>query len=171
MFHQKSNPAAYEFHRELGYPSASRQQNVRIGLAAAAFGIVAGLAIAMTLFPRPSSDLTWTESALATMPPGPVIPPGPARDPAAPPRPLIAPRAPAGATEWTSRGGGIVKEMAPAAPESRTVEAAQEAPPPVHTPAQAVPAVTFDRGMVQASVLGQSRPVSRKTRSHRRARR
>src|SRR5215475_6106675 len=171
LFHQKSNPPAYEFHRELGYLSASRKQNVRIALAAAAFGIIAGLAVAMTLFPRPSSDLAWTESALATMPPGPVIPPSPVRDSAPPPRPLMAPRAPAGATERISRGGGIVKEMPPAAHTRQTVEAAQEAPPPVHTQAQAVPAVTSDRGMVQASVLEQSRPVSRKARHHRRGRR
>ena len=161
LFHQKSNPPAYEFHRELGYLSASRKQNVRIALAAAAFGIIAGLAVAMTLFPRPSSDLAWTESALATMPPGPVIPPSPVRDSAPPPRPLMAPRAPAGATERISKGGDIVKKL-PAAPTRQTVEAAQEAPPPVQTPAQAVPAVTSDRGMVQASVPKQSRPVSRK---------
>src|SRR5215813_8847353 len=84
LFHQKSNPPAYEFHRELGYLSAFRQQDVRTGLAAAAFGIIAGLAVAMTLFPRPSSDLAWTESALATMPPGPVIPPSPVSDSAPP---------------------------------------------------------------------------------------
>jgi len=149
---QKSNPPAYEFHEELGY--------VRMGLAAAAFGIIAGVAGAMTLFP--SSDLARSESALAMIPPGPVIPPSPVRDFAQPPRPLIAPRAPAGATERTSRDGDIVKELPPAAPTRQTVEAAQEAPPPVQTPAQAVPAVTSDRGMVQAGVPEQSRPVSRK---------
>src|SRR5215475_9979074 len=159
LFHQKSNPPAYEFHRELGYLSPFRQQDVRTGLAAAAFGIIAGLAVAMTLFPRPSSDLAWTESALATMPPGPVLPPNPVRDSAPPPRPLIAPRAPAGATERISRGGGIVKEMPPATSTRQTVEAGQEATPPVHALAQAVPDVTSDRGTVQVSVLKHSRPV------------
>ena len=53
-------------------------------------------------------------------------------------------------------------KLPPAAPTRQTVEVAQEAPPPVETPAQAVPAVTSDRGMVQASVPKQSRPVSRK---------
>ena len=162
LFHQKSNPAAYKFHRELGYLCPSRQlrQDVGMGLAAAAFGIIAGVAGAMTLFPRPSSDLARSESALAMIPPGPVIPPSPVRD-SAPPTVLIAPRAQAGVIE-RSRGDGIVKELPPAAPTRQTVEAAQEAPPPVQTPAQAVPAVTSDRGMVQAGVPEQSRPVSRK---------
>jgi hypothetical protein len=162
LFHQKLNPPAYEFDPELGCdcPSGQLQQDVRDGLAAAAFGIIAGLAGAMTLFPSPSSDLARSESVLVMMPPGPVIPPpSPVR---APLTVLIAPRAPAGATERISRGGGIVKELPLAAPTRQTVEAAQEAPPPVEMPAQAVPAVTFDRGMVQASVPKQSRPVSRK---------
>jgi hypothetical protein len=152
LFHQKANPPAYEFHPELGYLCPF--------LAAAAFGIIAGVAGAMTLSPTSSSDLARSESALAMIPPGPVIPPSPVRDSAPPIRPLIAPRAPAGTTErW---GGGIVKELPAAAPTRQTIEAAQEAPPPVQTPAQAVPAVTSDRGMVQAGVPKQSRPVSRK---------
>jgi hypothetical protein len=147
LFHQKSNPPAYEFHPELGY------------LAAAAFGIIAGVAGAMTLFPTSSSDLARSEYALAMIPPRPMIPPSPVTD-YAPLTVLIAPRAPAGATE---RRGGGVKELPPAAPTRQTVEVvAQEAPPSVETPAQAVPAVTSDRGMVQASVPKQSRPVSRK---------
>ena len=162
LFHQKSNPPAYESHQELGYLCPSRQlrQNVGVGLAAAAFGIIAGVAGAMTLFPSPGSDLARSGSPLAMIPSGPVIP-SPVRDSAPPNRPLIAPRAPAGATEQIAWGGDIVKEL-PAAPTRQTVEAAQEAPPPVQAPAQAVPAVTSDRGMVQASVPKQSRPVSRK---------
>jgi len=173
LLNQKSNPPTYEFHPDLGYPCPSRQlrQDVRMGLAAAAFGVIAGVAGAMTLFPSPSSDLARTESALAMIPPGSVIRPSPVKDSTPPPRPLIAPRAPARATEQITWGGGIVKEMPPATPTRQTVEAAQEAPPPIHTPAQAVAAVSSDRGIVQASVLKHSRPVSRKTRSHRRARR
>jgi len=131
----------------------------RAELAAAAFGIIAGVAGAMTLFPTPSSDLARSGYALAMIPPRPMIPPSPVRD-SAPPTVLIAPRAPAGATE---RRGGGVKELPPAAPTRQTVEVvAQEAPPSVETPAQAVPAVTSDRGMVQASLPKQSRPVSSK---------
>jgi hypothetical protein len=148
---QKSNPPAYECPPELGY--------VRMGLAAAAFGIIAGVAGAMTLFP--SSDLARTESALAMIPSGPVMAPSPMRDSAPPPRPLIAPRAPAGATERIATGGGIVKQLPPAAPTRQTVEAVQEAPPPVRTPTQAVPAVTSDRGMLQAGLPERSRPGSR----------
>ena len=160
LLQQKSNPPTYEFHPELGYLCPSRQlrQDLRAGLAAVAFGIIAGLAAAMTLFPSPSSGLARGESALVMMPPGPVIPQSPVRD-SAPLTVLSAPRAPPGAIE---RGGGIVKELPPAAPTRQTVEAAQEAPPPVETPAQSVPAVTSDRGMVQASLPKQSRPVSRK---------
>jgi hypothetical protein len=164
LFHQKLNLPAYEFHPELGYLCPFRQlrQNVRAELAAAAFGIIAGLAGAMTLFPSPSSDLARSESALVMMPPGPVLPPSAVTD-SAPLTVLVAPRAPDGATErMISRGGGIVKELPPAAPTRQTVEAVQEAPPPVETPAQAVPAVTSDRGMVQASLPKQSQPVSRK---------
>jgi hypothetical protein len=151
LFHQKSNPPAYEFH-PLRYLCPS--------LAAAAFGIIAGVAGAMTLFPTPSSDLARSEYALAMIPPRPMIPPSTVRD-SAPLTVLIAPRAPAGATERISRGDGI-KELPPAAPTRQTVELAQGAPRPVETPAQAVPAVTSDRRMVQASVPKQSRPVSRK---------
>jgi hypothetical protein len=147
LFHQKSNPPAYE---ELGYLCPS--------LAAAAFGIIAGVAGAMTLVPTPSSDLARSEYALAMIPPRPMIPPSPVRD-SAPLTVLSAPRASAGATE---RGGGIVKELPPTAPTRQTVEAVQEAPAPVETPAQAAPAVTSHRGMVQASLPKQSRPVSRK---------
>ena len=163
MFQQKSNPPTYEFHPELGYlfPSRQLRQDVRAELAAAAFGIIAGLAAAMTLFPSPSSGLARGEYALVMISPRPVIPHSPVRD-SAPLTVLIAPRAPAGATERISRGDGIVKELPPAAPTRQTVEVAQEAPPPVETPAQAVPAVTSDRGMIQASVPKQSRPVSRK---------
>jgi hypothetical protein len=161
--HQKSNPPVYEFHPELGYlfPSRELWQDVRVELAAAAFGIIAGVAGAMTLFPRPSSDLGRSEYALVMMPPGPVIPPGPVTD-STPLTVLIAPWAPASAKERISRGNGIVEELPAAAPTRQTVEAAQEAPPTVETPAQSVPAVTSDRGMVQASVPKQSRPASRK---------
>jgi hypothetical protein len=162
-FHQKSNPPAYEFHPELGYlfPSRELWQDVRAEFAAAAFGIIAGVAGALTLFPSPSSDLARSEYALAMISPRPMMPPSPVTD-SAPLTVLIAPRAPAGTTERISGGDGIVKELPPAAPTRQTVEVAQEAPPPVETPAQAVPAVTSDRGMVQASVPKQSRPASRK---------
>jgi hypothetical protein len=151
LFDQKSNQRAYEFHPELGYLCPS--------LAAAAFGIIAGVAGAMTLFPTSSSDLARSEYALAMIPPRQMIPPSPVTD-SAPLTVLMAPRAPAGATE--RRSAGTVQELPPAAPTRQTVEAAQEAPPAVETPAQAVPAVTSDRGMVHASVPKQSRPVSRK---------
>jgi hypothetical protein len=162
-FDRKSQPSAHEFHPGLGYLCPSRQlwQDVRVVLAAAAFGIITGLAGAMTLFPSPSSDLARSESALVMMPPGPVIPPSTVRD-SAPLTVLIAPRAPAGATEQISRGDGIVKELPPSAPTRQTVEVAQETPPSVEMPAQAIPAVTSDRGLVQASVPKQSRPASRK---------
>jgi hypothetical protein len=148
LFHQKLNPPAYEFLPELG-PS----------LAAAAFGIIAGVAGAMTLFPTPSSNLARSEYALAMIPPRPMIPPSPVTD-SAPLTVLIAPKAPPGATE--RRSAGVVQELPPAAPTRQTVEVAQEAPAPVETPAQAAPAITSDRGMVQASLPKQSRPGSRK---------
>src|SRR5262245_17898178 len=60
-------PPGYQFHPELGYLCPSRQlrQNVRVGLAAAAFGLVTGLGGALALLPRHSNDVAWTEPALA----------------------------------------------------------------------------------------------------------
>ena len=164
-FHQKSNPLAYEFHPELGYlflfPSRELWQDVRAEFAAAAFGIIAGVAGALTLFLSPGGDLARSEYALAMISPRPMIPPSPVTD-SAPLTVLIAPRASAGTTERISRGDDIVKELPPAGPTRQKVEATQEAPPAVETPAQAVPAVTSDRGMVLASVPKQSRPASHK---------
>jgi hypothetical protein len=60
----------YEFHPELGYLCPSRQlrQNVRVGLAAAAFGLIAGVGGAMALLPRHSDDVVWTEPSLTAAP-------------------------------------------------------------------------------------------------------
>src|SRR5215475_3877226 len=60
----------HEFHPELGYLCPSRQlrQNVRVGLAAAAFGLITGVAGVLVLLPRHSDDIAWTEPALAAAP-------------------------------------------------------------------------------------------------------
>src|SRR5215467_8746012 len=68
--HQRFGPPAYEFHPELGYlcPSHQLRQNVRVGLAAAAFGLAAGLAGAILLLPR--HDHAQSEPTLAVAPVG-----------------------------------------------------------------------------------------------------
>src|SRR5436309_11138955 len=72
--HQRFGPPAYEFHPELGYLCPSRQlrQNVRVGLAAAAFGLITGMAGAIALLPRHDGDPARSKTLLAAEPPGPV---------------------------------------------------------------------------------------------------
>src|SRR5947209_4508723 len=91
------SPPTYEFHPELGYLCPSRQlrQNVRVGLAAALFGLITGLAGAMALFPRHGADPARSEPLLG------VASSGPAGDLA--PFPASSPSiAPAGAPAGTA---------------------------------------------------------------------
>src|SRR5262249_9055331 len=131
--HQKFRPA-YEFHPELGYLCPSRQlrQNVRVGLAAALFGIVAGVAATATLLPRRSVDLAWSDPIPAVESPGPVkdatplTSSGPLTD---------SPGAPSATAARVYRRG-IAKQSPPAAPISPAIGAANVPPPAVETPAQ-----------------------------------
>src|SRR5262245_53350616 len=63
----------HEFHPELGYlcPSSQLRQNVRVGIAAAAFGVITGLAGAIALLPRHGADPARSEYLLAGAPSGP----------------------------------------------------------------------------------------------------
>jgi len=149
--HQKFGPPAYEFHPELGYLCPSRQlrQNVRVGLAAAAFGLIAGAAATATLLPRHGNDLTPTEPALAAAA-------GWAGDPtplALPSTSVISPRAPSGSAERGSTGAAV-KPPAPAAPTSPAAETANAPPAVVVTPA--APVATTDRG---TAAVGASEPA------------
>jgi len=158
--HQKLNQREYQFHPELGYlcPSPKLQQNVRVALAAAAFGIVTGVAAAMVLFPRHGGDLARAEAALAAAPPGPVSDSMPltASSPSVAP-----PRGPSGTAERVSTDG-VVRRLPAAAPMSPAVAAANEASPPIETPARASPVVTTDGGTAAVSGSEQSRPVASK---------
>ena len=60
----------YESHPEFGYlwPSHQVWQRVRVGLAAAAFGLVTGLAGAMALLPRHGASAALTTPVLAVAP-------------------------------------------------------------------------------------------------------
>jgi hypothetical protein len=98
--HHKFNQPAYEVHPEFGYLCSSDQlrQNVRVGLAAAAFGIIVGLVSAMVLFPRHGSDPARIESTLALAPRNPVTEapsPRPATDAPAIPSPIASAAPPA----------------------------------------------------------------------------
>ena len=123
--HRTYGLPTYEFHPEFGYlwPSHQLRQNVRVGLAAAAFGLITGLAGAMALLPRHSASAALTAPALA------VAPARPASDLA--PRPASSPIVPD-------------KQVAPATPMTRAAGAANE-PPAVQAPA--TPAVPAVRGM------------------------
>jgi hypothetical protein len=148
--HQKFGPPAYEFHPELGYLCPSRQlrQNVRVGLAAAAFGLIAGVAATATLLPRHGSDLTPTEPALAAT----AKSIGDTTPLVAPSAAIISPRVPAGSVER-----GAIKPPPPAAAAKLGTEptfSPNAAPPVVETPA--APVVTTDRG---TAAVGASEPV------------
>jgi hypothetical protein len=160
--HQRPNLPEFELHPEFGYLCPSRQlrQNVRVGLAACAFGIVLGVAGAVVLLPRHGGDRARAEPVPAVALSGPV-------EDSTPPTassPSIAPaQAPSGTAERAATDG-VVKQLPPPAPTSRAVEAGNEAPPPpVQTPAQAA-SVTTERGTAAASEPEQGRAVASKKR-------
>jgi hypothetical protein len=143
--HQKLSLPGYEFHPELGYLCPSRQlrQNVRVGLTAAAFGIIAGVAGAVALLPR--HDLTRVEPVLEVAPAGPV-------GDSPPPTASSLSIAPLGATSGKAERastGGVVKQPA-AAPIVPAVGAANETAPGIESPAQVAPVFNADRGTAVA---------------------
>jgi hypothetical protein len=155
--HQKFSLPAYEFHPELGYLCPSRQlrQNVRVGLTAAAFGIITGVAGAVALFPR--HDLARTEPVLAVAPVGPVGD----STPLTASSPSIAP---VGATSGTAERvstGGVVKQSA-AAPMGPALGAANETSPGVEPPAQPAPVFNADRGTAGVGGSEQVRAAASK---------
>jgi hypothetical protein len=154
--HQRFNPWAYEFHPELGYlvPSRQLRQNVRVGLAAAGFGLVAGVALAIALFPRHSNDLAQSGPVLTGAPSGSLN----ALTPLTASSPSIIPP-PAGAVERTS-ADSVVKQPQPSAPVSPAAETAN--PTPVETPARAAPAVTAERSAAAVGGSEQVRAVASK---------
>jgi len=125
--HQNYGLPTYEYHPEFGYfwPSRQLRQNVRVGLAAAAFGLITGLAGAMALLPRHSASAAVTTPMLA------VAPAGATSDLALLPAssPSIAPD----------------KQLAPATPITRSAGAVNEPSAAVQSPA--IPAVPTVRGM------------------------
>jgi hypothetical protein len=146
--HQSYNPPTREFHPELGYLCPSRQirQNVRVGLAAAAFGLVAGLAAAVVLFPRhDASPPSLTTPALA------VAPSDTANDLAGP-----ADQVSTDAPE---------KQLSSTAPITRAPAPTTEPSAAVQVPVQAAPPVSADRAPAAGSRPEHSRTaVSKRTR-------
>jgi hypothetical protein len=140
----------HEFHPELGYlcPSRRVRQNVRVGLAAAAFGVITGMAAAMALFPRHGADPARSEYLLA------VAPSGPASDlaPLPAPNPSVAlAGAPAGTAARISTGASP-KQLAPAAPVTPAARAGDELSAAVQAPpARATPVATIERGTAAVS--------------------
>jgi hypothetical protein len=152
----------HEFHPELGYlwPSRQLRQNVRVGLAAAAFGIITGLAAAIVLLPRHGADPARSEYLLAG------APSGPAGDPAA----LLAPSpsvAPAGIAARIPTGASP-KQPAPAAATRDELSAT------VQVPAQATPVTTTDRAAAPVSanehIRGETKKRTKRTKANTRPR-
>jgi hypothetical protein len=139
----------HEFHPELGYLCPSRQlrQNVRVGLAAAAFGIITGLAAAAVLLPRHGPDPARSEYLLAGAPSGPAgdLAPLPAPSPS-----VALAAAPAGAVARVSTGASQ-KQLAAATPVTPAAGAGDELSAAVQAPARATPVTTNDRGMAAVS--------------------
>jgi hypothetical protein len=139
----------HEFHPELGYLCPSRQlrQNVRVGLAAAAFGIITGLAAAAVLLPRHGPDPARSEYLLAGAPSGPAgdLAPLPAPSPS-----VALAGAPAGAAARVSTGASQ-KQLAAATPVTPAADAGDELSAAVRAPARATPVASTDRGMAAVS--------------------
>ena len=133
-------PPTYEFHPELGYlwPSRQLRQNVRVGLAAAAFGLVTGVGVALALLPRHSGDVAWTEPAMAAA----------ATDSVSHSNPVTGSGSSSLAVtpDRTKRvpAGGADKQSPERATVSPTI-GANEAHIPVETPARAAPLLSSDR--------------------------
>ena len=153
-------PRTHEFHPELGYLCPSRQlrQNVRVGLAAAAFGVITGLAAAIVLLPRHGADPARSEYLLAG------APSGPAGDLASLPAPAPSAAlagAPAGTAARVSNSASN-KLMAPATPVTPPAGTANESSAAVQAPAQAAPVTTTDRGAETVSGNEHVRPEAKR---------
>jgi hypothetical protein len=123
--HRNHGLPTYEFHPEFGYlwPSHQLRQNVRVGLAAAAFGLITGLAGALAMLPRHSASAALTTPMLVE------APAGPASDLALLP---------------ASSSNAPDKRVAPATPTTRAAGAANESSAAVQ--ALATPAAPTARG-------------------------
>lgn len=139
----------HKFHPELGYlcPSGQLRQNVRVGLAAAAFGIITGLAAAVVLLPRHGADPARSEYLLAGAPSGPAGDLAPL--PASGPSTALA-GAPAGTAAPVSTGASH-KQLAPPAPAIPPAGTANEPSAGLQAPAQAAPVTATDRGTATVS--------------------
>jgi len=131
----------YEIHPELGYLCPSRQlrQNVRVGLTAAAFGLITGLGGALALLPRHSNNVAWTEPALAAA----AVESASHSTPPTGPGPSALATAPETAKRVPT--DGLAKQSSQGATTSPGIGAATEAPSPLEIPAQAASTVTSDR--------------------------
>src|SRR5262249_5670979 len=146
---------------ELGYLCPSRQlrQNVRVGLAAAAFGLITGAAATMALLPRHAGDLTRTEPALAME----------AVDPVRDSPPTTSNSSTVGAPSGTVETGSAVTQQPSAAPSSPgeiPTGPAGGGAKSERSKTPAAPAVTTDRGTATASASEPVRAVpSKRTRT------
>jgi hypothetical protein len=148
---------SHEFHPELGYLCPSRQlrQNVRVGLAAAAFGLIAGLGTALALLPRHSDNVAWTEPAPATA----------TSDSASRSTPLTGPGPSSLAlTSDTAKRAPTddTKQLPQLATKIPGIGAAGEVTPPVETPAQAAPPLLSSDRTAAARGAEPGRAVSGK---------
>src|SRR5262245_56162467 len=171
---QNYGPPNYEIHPELGYlwPSRQLRQNVRVGLAAAAFGVLAGLAGAVLLVPRHGASPARTEPVLAGAPSDPAsnLPPLPASSPS-----IAHAEAPSSTAARVSTDRPN-KQLAPAAAITAAGQGNDASAAVQALPAPATPVVTTDRsvaprsGLEHAPAEASKRPRKAKTTTHRRVR-
>jgi len=155
----------YEFHPELGYLCPSRQlrQNVRVGLAAAAFGLITGVGGAMALLPRHSDNVVWTEPALAAAPAGSVN--------RLTPNTGYGPSAPVATPDTAKRvtADGVAKPLP--TPETAGLGiSSNAASPPEVTPLVTPDPTAAEKGTEQRRAISSKRVKTASSSAHRRVR-
>jgi hypothetical protein len=131
---------------------------VRVGLAAAAFGIITGLAAAVFLLPRHGADPARSEYLLTGAPSGPAgeLAPAPA------PSPSVTPAGAPASTATRASTGASNEQLAPAAPVTPPAGRGNALSAAAQAPVQATPVTTTDRGAATVSGNEHVRPEARK---------
>jgi hypothetical protein len=152
--HENDRLPTYAFHPELGFlcPSLELRKNVRVGIAAAAFGLVTGVAGAMALLPKHVPDPIRTSPLLA------VAPSDASSDLESLSIGLTG--APPGAAALVSTDGHA-RQLAPMG-STTPVAAANEALRATETPVRPTPVVTAERGVAAVTSSEHSRAVANK---------
>ena len=152
--HENDRLPTYAFHPEFGFlcPSHELRKNVRVGIAAAAFGLITGVAGAMALLPKHGPDPIRTRPVLA------VAPSDASSDLGSLSIGLTG--APPGAAALVSTDGHA-RQLAPMG-STTPAAAANEALRATETPVRPTPVVTAERGVAAVTGSEHSRAVANK---------